>query len=1756
MAGFGRSPFGRGPYGRSDLGKDLLINLFPDEYFDSSIVLDTGETVKDNEKDPLLILLKGFAHSLNLRRAEVDDLPTLIDYESAPLEIVRMMGDMLGLGIDKNDPEFLQRSFLGNASQWLQIKSTKKGYEIRGLASGFNVSVDNFWRIDPVYSSFIPLYNQYYLKPKDADPSAVKILHTDSPPGSFPGTPTVEDSTYAKSAYIRVVFTVAEPRRALVDYNKLLDLVIDKIRDVVGIHHELQSLQFLIKIPIPVQPTFSFEFNEFCHVINASEFYRYDITPADEIACDNDAGTVTIAIGDDVFGSCGTTVTASFDGGLNETVYFNLYMTSLGVTIAEYSETIIDAIPTIDLVPGELYPWGVSLSLGVNQSSYESQVLGINEPITAVLDLEQKKVFVVNVTETASIEIDSNSSSSVNSLPIVSGNFGESLNGAAVISPAVGIQRVDGFAEININPTVTIDIKVADGIALTVDVNETSTIKSEENLLFEASGVISTVFSRIDGVADIFVNESVNIVVSTTDEVSYGLSVPGTVTGIFSEFSIASASESIASEINRIDSVVGIPANESITASIIPGVIFVYGVNVNEFASLEINETIRAVTAEIESASIDQINIESEIIVPVLHNFSFEIISQSSFEINGSILVGITPEETIPINVSLPMTVDFSRVDAFAEIPVGESVSIDVAVFDGISLPISVYGTVSDQSEEESKLASSEVASVSFTRIDGIAEIPVGESVSISVSVFDGISLPISVSHYSVIECFEESSLSVSEVVDSSFVRIDGIAEISVGESVVISIALLDGIEMQASVFGTVQVSSFEQSDISVVESAVASLDRVDGIAEIPVNETVAISISVFDGIGIPVSVTPAVSVSAYEEFLMQASDTSSVSFDRVDGFAEIPVGESVTISVSVFDGIAIPVPVVSTVTDEISEDVSFEAICSESVVPYVVESFVADIFVTESVVLDVSDAIVMNIPVNEFISMYTETGFRPIVNETISGSFEVEELAKSDSNASISASLSVGDEVEISVPVYSSISVEIAEEMSEVSQLISTVSWGLAEDEEIEIVITESVTVDIITSFVEYSVSETITASATSDEGIFINNVYTTTIDWSLFESESISISVSALIDVSMESAVVYGAVVSETIAVGVDEHTNPQVSAEGVVAYITEELTGSSVTNSQTVLGSIDEIIVIPVPTSIAVEGTSEASFVYGATANLSASGNFYEESEFGISESITIDASSAADELRYGISVVESISLDGKEDASVNVVCVNGISKVIEESIEVEIIELENISVVIDLATEYSVSVALSASMLSEESSTIASNELVLVNCAAEENFAVSVSDGEFVSVEIDFVTQYGVNVTGTSAFVSEENSDLSVIEVSSVSEQLEESISTVVPDNEFISVEIDFVTQYGVNVTGSSTFISEEQSDLLATDIESVSGQIEEEISTAVPDNEFITVGLEFVTQYGVNVYGNSTFVSQEQDELSVSDLINISAQSEEEVSTTVPDNEFITVNLEFVTQYGVTVLGAPAIEIEEVADVAIVETESLSVVLSENADISITEISTVTGSIEQFTEYGVVLVPTVTESFSEYASASLTPSVTISSEFTELAGSQVSEIMTASGQVHVVAGIGVAVTISEASSILEALEASVDESVSRSDFVEEEWTKAIFQTVGSGVIIHSLAYIGVDSFGSVSGIASGTQEIPEAVSGVIDVSSSVSALFAEYFTNSILKVISATPRVEEVLESTLYAFEVYDVTAADVITVDLHGTIEWQVTIGP
>lgn len=491
MAGFGRAPFGKGPFGRSDTGNDLIIQSFPPEYFNDTLVLDPGETLTDNNKDPLLQLLRTTAFQVFQRRLQIDLMPTLLDPELMPVDLVLMWGDMLGLGIDRNDPEFLQRSFLANASQWLQIKASTKGYEVRGLASGFDVQVDNFWRIDEIYAPLMADRFKYLLRPQNADPTALPVLHTDQPPGTFAGTPTQEDITYAKSSFLRVVFSIHEPRKVNVNYNLLIDLVINKIRDVVGIHQEMMAPELLFKINVATNlSVVIIEIDEFTP-IPVVEDDRYDIVAADVQPTDTHLlPTVTMEIDESL------TVGA---------------VVSIDVTI-EAEESEVDAIAEVDVDTSVIAEIDEQTGIDADETTITVTMLN-GQLVTIQVDATFISPEIIFISETSFTPVQVNGyvtefiQESIHDIPVeASDHFDltpadviptdrqwvqitpfstENFNFNVSASPSIQfLDSESGDVVLSVNATPTVEIKVVNDLSVTVSANANLVEADEQAQIF------------------------------------------------------------------------------------------------------------------------------------------------------------------------------------------------------------------------------------------------------------------------------------------------------------------------------------------------------------------------------------------------------------------------------------------------------------------------------------------------------------------------------------------------------------------------------------------------------------------------------------------------------------------------------------------------------------------------------------------------------------------------------------------------------------------------------------------------------------------------------------------------------------------------------------------------------------------------------------------------------------------------------------------------------------------------------------------------------------------------------------------------------------------------------------------------------------------------------------------------------------------------------------------------------------------------
>lgn len=780
MAGFGRSPFGRGPFGRSDLGRDLVIELFPEDYLDPTLVLYADETPKDNDKDPLLALLRTISLMVNERRSEVDDMSTLVDYESAPLEIVRLWGDMLGLGIDKNDPEFLQRSFLGNASQWLQIKSSKQGYSVRGLASGFEVSVDNFWRVDPVYESLIPFRFRHYLKPKYADERAVEILHSDSPPGTHAGTPLEEDETYAKSAYVRIVFTVKEPRKDLVDYNKLLDLVIDKIKDVVGIHHELTAPQFLIRLDVATNINVTMMIEEE-GTFNADECPRFDITPADVQPLDNCRPSVQMVVGDgivvDVGSSIGVVITPSDPSISMSASVFG----SASKQIEEISNINVEAFTHFDETPGDEQPLDIHGTVSI-------QIIAI-EPVLSEgsISLMLSAEFAGGTGEETIIEVDP-ATAEIGSIEeqsyiAVPSNVG--------INYSIGPSFSDVSGSIDVNEYVSLFVNewssTSDSYSLS-----TGIISSEIESYLSVSAAANVLLDIDTGTTILSVSgfPSINYLILSFGEASGVADLSGVVGYNVGETAVFTSSVSGIVQIQLVDVEMDVDVNAFAQVVIDQQSQLEGGASLSSSASAQASETSVVPASASTSVIVEVVNVLMNINVGPTASVQVDPQTQATINVVANPSVVMTVGDQIVVPVPTSMSVVISKVDAELDVDVSVGVSVQVGPQTQATLNASVGSSVVITASGGVEINTPTGVTVVVSKVDALMNVSAALSVGIEVQQSEIASASVATSLSSILDSIlEASTIDVNVSEQAQMQRVDAQASIDAGLSVVVTMS-------------------------------------------------------------------------------------------------------------------------------------------------------------------------------------------------------------------------------------------------------------------------------------------------------------------------------------------------------------------------------------------------------------------------------------------------------------------------------------------------------------------------------------------------------------------------------------------------------------------------------------------------------------------------------------------------------------------------------------------------------------------------------------------------------------------------------------------------------------------------------------------------------------------------------------------------------------------------------------------------------
>jgi len=849
LAGFGRSTFGKGPFGKSDVGRDLLIELFPEEYFDESLSLDPGETTKDNDKDPLLKVLKTYSHLINNRRVEIDDMETIIDSDRARQDLLILLGRTFGLNVDKNEPESLQRLLVGNASQWLQIKSTVKGYSVRGLASGFNVFVTNFWRADLQFRPFIPFRNHFYLKPKRADTRAVPIFHVDVPPGSFPGLPLSETNEFAKSSYIRVQFQVIEPRESGIDFNVLFDLIVDKIFDVVGIHHELRPPQLLVEIPVDVGENVTIIINEEIEEYNFNEFNRFDIVEADVTPLDEKDGIV-------VFSGFGASVGYSV----------NEFVVVCGAEIdCEYDE---------ELAMGA----GLSLSAGIVPLGgiVLSPIVGETFTIDFIEeDTEEIIIEVHNSPPGISFGIEELTVKADQTAELTIGSEVQTIEEQTEVPPVIGevvtVESVDAFLDASLNVTVDPFLSQVEGLMNTsLDVTTLFEIEDiEGTVVIPVSVFKSFSFDEMNGETESDIDADQNISTEINEHQNYDQDL------------------SLASQIIVGDEI-NIPVDVFSEAEIEP-VDAIMDADINVTAAIEIDgEGEAAIQVSIgKTSSVDEIEEIIGIQIVASNASTLEKVDgilDADLNLTVQIDLDTIASVIIPVSVSKTSTIDkineineievaalntstLEKVDGVLDADLNLTAQIDIDAIASVIIPVAVNETASiDELDEDLEATPNASNSSSIVKIDGELDANLNLTAQFDVDIEGQMEIPVNVDPYLTLVVGEQagvdsgiSGLATIEPVD---------AELSVDASIGINIDidgegdLLEGINIGTNSDAEAQETSLMSADAPIL---VEFEDGNAGAVIIPISLSIGTVSNINEVLTTSVSGAPSISIISEE---------------------------------------------------------------------------------------------------------------------------------------------------------------------------------------------------------------------------------------------------------------------------------------------------------------------------------------------------------------------------------------------------------------------------------------------------------------------------------------------------------------------------------------------------------------------------------------------------------------------------------------------------------------------------------------------------------------------------------------------------------------------------------------------------------------------------------------------------------------------------------------------------------------------------
>jgi len=1547
MAGFGRSPFGRGPFGRSDTGHDLVVRSFPVEYFDDSIVLDIGETPANNDKDPLLKLIKTYAHQVFKRRLDIDRIPNLLDFETMPLEIVRLWGDMLGLGIDKNDPEFLQRSFLGNASQWLQIKASTRGYEVRGLASGFDVSVENFWRIDEIYAPLIPARFKYLLKPRDADESALKKLHTDSPPGTHPGTPTSEDSTYAKSSYVRIVFSVHEPRNNSVNYNTLLDLVIDKIRDVVGIHHEMQAPQFLVKIPVDETTiTVTMLIEEF-GVFNGSETYIYDITPADEIPTDTGI-YLTMTTGD------GNVLTIDTDIGVTGEI-----------TEFEY-DLILNVAPYMSVEYQLESEWALSVDEAISidwTTSYDG--FDVQVPISVDFLIEAFENYTpYEIEVNASIGYQSNEID--NDIPVEAADHYDLTPGDLVIidSQSVTIQIYD-ITPVEINMSIPVDPEADMGssgshesitfiidpaIAAIREIDEES--YSEVDALPTATFQLGVTHSDIE----LFVDGSNTTVEFIEQEEPFTV-----VTEITSV--ISASSEEIALDFP-------VSGSADIVSEQSPALI---EITVGEFASIENQESINtgdslSITTAVESIyeSAEPVVMVGETIDLITDSDVIELFVSASASplIDTQESLNDSVETSIDTVYEIEQEVDYIVLDAPLQIQV-------ILVSDSNQMSINVNESFTLEVNESSTTEADETVTATLTQAQE------SEGINFEVSVPLSVELVTEVDQF-IVSVGETASLEIAEMASGDISEPITVSQFIENEVETLLFDINVNVTADLSFLTAFEVTVGETVDYGFQEVLSSHISETVSAEQFVEQESGSIFFSISANITAEIDISTALSVPVGETVSIESSEHSNASIEELVTVTQV-VGQEietllfeVTVNVTASIEFAVVMPVDAAGSTSIDSSESLESSIEESIT---VSQFIED--ETETLLFNI------NVSISASIDFATAMS----VSAGPEALFQSSEQSEVESSVSASTSMSRVDEI-WNVGSAVSISISVTDQDQETFEVDALPVAELISSEFVQESVSEtaSATIEKVDSILDapVSISATVNSSTETGESVEIN--VTEVVSETAHEYWSSDISETVLVSIQRVDAIL-SAGVEITIDVLVSDFVieTIDIPVSGSASYIATESEEISLQETISIGSSADESDLLAVSVSPTLSIDLEDLSRTAVSASVQAQFDIFENLLSELSEIVSSEISSTE---QQNISASINVTAEISQEQDSETIEINATIQVIPSAFESVLFDSEETTSTTPILHE--------STGLSAELTFTVGMEIEIFTQVTSTSIEIPVDVNEsidFISSESSKIDQPGVISVDSDS--SSENLDISVAASATISNLMNELVSEMTAET---SLTIDYreaeegevILSIGAEITvlleqvnaiitipvgeTLTTAFSESVSEITLSTLMSVTFSPDEFDAIFIEVPATPSVVLEAI-QATLFISAAGTVGSQ------VSELVDESVSVSGTVQISPAEFESITMNVN---------ASPSASLIAEFTQMSASVGESISEQINVSADIFIGLLTSLTESIAELEKITINTPPTITVEFQERLTASASETLNISSSLSELA----------------------------------------------------------------------------------------------------------------------------------------------------------------------